>query len=116
MQGVHTVTDEGVRHLAQCARLKSLDISHCWKVTDSGLSHLPSLVLLAHLDIAYCWQVRIAHSDSAVIAKLFVHTCMHACMHAWHRTCACTCSEPVFRQLYCSNALHTNSVPMSLRL
>ena len=51
------MTDEGVRHLATCAHLKSLDLSHCWKVTDGGVSRLPALALLAHLDIAYCWQV-----------------------------------------------------------
>ena len=55
-QGVHAVTDEGVRHVAGCARLKSLDLSHCWKISDSGVSHLPALALLAHLDLAYCWQ------------------------------------------------------------
>ena len=64
------MTDEGVHHLAQCARLKSLDVSHCWKITDAGLAHLsPGLSALGHLDIAYVWQVG-AHS--------FVCMCMCA--------------------------------------
>ena len=66
LRGCYNVTDESLRALARCNELVTLNLKCCDKVTNTGLGYLSEgCPALKSLDLTHCWRV----TDTEVLTR-----------------------------------------------